>query len=194
MSSLPPSALDPATQTFPTLTAAQIDRIRALAKERSVESGEILFEPDSVSMPFFVLLSGAMEIVQPDLNGERAIAKHGPGEFTGEVNMISGQRSLVRGRVTEPGIFLEVNGEGLKSLVAKDAELGDIFMRAFILRRLLLIRSGYGNAILLGSRHSAKTLRAAGISFPQRLSLHLRGPGPGSNVPGAARSLRCESG
>ena len=158
MSSLPPSALDPATQTFPTLTAAQIDRVRALAKERSVESGEILFEPDTTSMPFFVLLSGAMEIVQPDLNGERAIAKHSPGEFTGEVNMISGQRSLVRGRVTEPGIFLEMNGEGLKSLVAKDAELSDIFMRAFILRRLLLIRSGFGNAILLGSRHSAKTL------------------------------------
>ena len=158
MASFPPSALDPATQAFPTLTAAQIDRIRPLARERAVANGEILFEPDSVSVPFFVLLSGKMEIVQPDLNGERAIAKHGPGEFTGEVNMISGQRSLVRGRVTEPGIFLEVNAEGLRSLVAKDAELGDIFMRAFILRRLELIRSGYGNAILLGSRHSAKTL------------------------------------
>jgi len=158
MAFLPPSALDPRTQAFPILTAAQIDRIRPSATERSVSSGEILFEPDATSIPFFVLLSGRMEIVQPDLNGERPIAKHEPGEFTGEVNMISGQRSLVRGRVTEPGVFLEVNSEALRTLVAKDAELSDIFMRAFILRRLELIRSGYGNAILLGSRHSAKTL------------------------------------
>ena len=158
MASLPPSALDPRTQAFPTLTAAQIDRIRLSGMERHVHSGEILFEPDATAIPFFVLLSGRMEIVQPDLNGEREIAKHGPDEFTGEINMISGQGSLVLGRVTEPGVFLEVNAEAFRSLVAKDAELSEIFMRAFILRRLMLIRSGYGNAILLGSRHSAKTL------------------------------------
>ena len=158
MATLPPSALDPRTQAFPTLTAAQIDRIRPSGKERTVERGEILFEPDARSMPFFVLLSGSMEIVQPDLNGEREIARHGPGEFTGEINMVSGQRSLVRGRVTETGVFLEVDAEGFRSLIGKDAELSEIFMRAFILRRLALIRSGYGNAILLGSRHSAKTL------------------------------------
>src|SRR5437899_9682430 len=100
-----------------------------------------------------------MEIVQPDLAGERPIAKHGPGEFTGEMTMISGRRCLVLGRVTEPGEFLELSGDGLRSLIAKDAELSEIFMRAFILRRLELIRRGQGNFILMGSRHSAKTLQ-----------------------------------
>ena len=100
-----------------------------------------------------------MEIVQPTLDGERPVATHGPGEFTGEMTMISGQRCLVRGRVTEPGEFLEVSGDGLRSLVAKDAELSEILMRAFILRRLELIRHGYGNVILMGSRHSAQTLQ-----------------------------------
>lgn len=126
---------------------------------RRVKPGEILFEPGDVSVPFFVLLSGAMEIVQPDLAGERPIAKHGPGEFTGEMTMISGQRCLVLGRVTESGEFLELSGEGLRSLIARDAELSEIFMRAFILRRLELIRRGLGNLILMGSRHSAKTLQ-----------------------------------
>ena len=158
MSSLPPSALDPRTQAFPILTRDQIDRIRPAATERSVQRGDILFEPDGQSPPFFVLLFGAMEIVQPTLDGEREIATHGPGEFTGEINMISGQRSLVLGRVTEAGVFLEVDSNSLRTLVAKDAELSEIFMRAFILRRLMLISKGYGNAILLGSRHSAKTL------------------------------------
>jgi thioredoxin reductase (NADPH) len=72
--------------------------------------------------------------------------------------MISGQRCLVRGRVTEAGDFLEVSPDGLRSLVAKDAELSEIVMRAFILRRLALIQNGWGDVIVMGSQHSAKTL------------------------------------
>ena len=64
----------------------------------------------------------------------------------------------MRGRVTEPGEFLELSGDALRSLVAKDAELSEILMRAFILRRLALINAGFGNVILMGSRHSAQTL------------------------------------
>src|SRR5260370_10362030 len=75
------------------------------------------------------------------------------------MTMISGHRCLVLGRTTEPGEFLELTGEGLRSLIAKDAELSEIFMRAFILRRLELIRRGQCNFILMGSRHSAKTLQ-----------------------------------
>jgi thioredoxin reductase (NADPH) len=158
MPSPPPSALDARTQAFPVLTAAHIDRIRPSGRLRDVQRGEILFEPNDTNVPFFVLLSGSMEIVQPGLDGERSIATHGPGEFTGEITMISGQLCLVRGRVTEPGQFLEVDGDALRSLVAKDAELSEILLRAFILRRLELISHGYGNVILMGSRHSAQTL------------------------------------
>jgi thioredoxin reductase (NADPH) len=154
-----PSALDASTQAFPVLTTAQITRLRPGGKSRKVEPNEILFQPDDTQVPFFVLLSGSMEIVQPNLTGERPIAKHGPGEFTGEITMISGQRSLVRGRVTVGGEFLEISGDGLRSIVAKDAELSEIFMRAFILRRLALISRGQGNVIVMGSRHCAATLR-----------------------------------
>jgi len=99
-----------------------------------------------------------MEIVQPSLSGERTVTTHGPGGFTGEMTMISGRRSLVRGRVTEPGDFLELGANELRSLVTRDAELSEIFMRAFILRRLQLVDRGLGNIVLMGSRHSAKTL------------------------------------
>lgn len=160
MSTLLPqlSALDARTQAFPVLTPAQIDRIRPCGRVRTVQRGDILFEPNDTNLPFFVLLSGAMEIVQPAVDGERPVATHGPGEFTGEITMISGQKSLVRGRVTEPGEFLELDGDALRSLVAKDAEVSEILMRAFILRRTELIRAGFGNLILMGSRHSAQTL------------------------------------
>jgi len=160
MSSGPtPSVLDAGTQMFPDLTPAQIERIRSGSKLRRVEAGEILFRPGDTGVPLFVLLSGTMEIVQPGLNGERLVTTHRAGSFTGEISMISGQRCLVLGRASEPGEFLELNPDGLTSLIARDAELSEVILRAFILRRLALISNHLGNLILMGSRHSAATLR-----------------------------------
>ncbi|MBZ5598886.1 MAG: cyclic nucleotide-binding domain-containing protein [Acidobacteriia bacterium] len=116
MSSWPvPSALDASTQAFPVLTAAQISRVRSGSKLRRVEPGEILFEPGDTQVPFFVLLSGSLDVVQSDLSGERLLVTHLPGGFTGEINMISGQRCIARGRVTQAGEFLELSAEGLSS-------------------------------------------------------------------------------
>jgi thioredoxin reductase (NADPH) len=140
------------------LTEEQIERIRPLGRVRRVSAGDVLFRPGDVAIPFFVLLSGRMEIVQPDLDGERMVAIHEPREFTGEMTMISGRKCLVVGRVTESGEFLELSGENLRALVARDAELSEVLMRAFVLRRLELIRRGWGNLFVLGSQHSARTL------------------------------------
>lgn len=158
-SPLVPSSLDAGTQSFPVLTAAQIARIRPLSKVRHVEAGEIIFDIGQTNVPFFVLLSGRMEVVQPALIGELSVATHVAGEFTGEMTMISGRSCLVRGRITEPGDLLELSGDGLRSIVARDAELSEMFMRAFILRRLELINRGRGNVVIMGSRHSGNTLR-----------------------------------
>jgi thioredoxin reductase (NADPH) len=156
---LTPLSADIRGEAFPVLTAEQINRIRPLSRVRKVKAGEIVFEPGDLDISFFVLLSGSMEIVQPGIQGERLIVNHDAGEFTGEITMISGRRGLVRGRVTAAGEFLEMSSAQLRTLVARDAELSEIFMRAFILRRVTLINRGQGNVILMGSRHSAKTLR-----------------------------------
>jgi thioredoxin reductase (NADPH) len=155
---LTPLAADAHGEAFPTLTAEQIDRIRPLSKVRKVKTGEILFETGDSDFPFFVVLSGSLNILQQDRQGERLIVTHEAGSFTGEITMISGRLSLARGRVSAPGEFLEMSNHDLRTLVARDAELSEIFMRAFILRRVELINRGAGNVILLGSRHSAQTL------------------------------------
>src|SRR4051812_14576163 len=160
MSSFPQlSALEANTQTFPHLTAAQIERARPFGEVRKVRSGDVLFRPGDVDVPFFILLSGELEILQPNLDTERLITTHAPGSFTGELTMISGQRCLVLGRVKEEGEFLQLQPEGFRSLIAHDAELSEIAMRAFILRRLALIQQNLGNLVLMGSVHCAGTLR-----------------------------------
>jgi thioredoxin reductase (NADPH) len=146
-------------EAFPLLTPSQIDRIRPYGTVRTVRVGEILFEAGDLGLPCFVLLSGKLDIVITRLSGEHVFATHRPGGFSGDIVMISGTGSMARGRVSESGEFLEVSSGALRSLLAKDAELSDIFMRAFIQRRLALIAGGMGNVIILGSRHSANTLR-----------------------------------
>src|ERR1700674_4538202 len=129
MSSRPiPSALDARTQAFPVLTAAQISRVRSGSKVRHVDKGEILFKPGDMDVPFFVLLSGSMEIVQPGKGGapDLRVVTHHARAFTGEITMISGQRCLVLGRDVEAGKVQEVTPEWVRTVVAYDAELSEI--------------------------------------------------------------------
>lgn len=146
-------------QLFPTLTAPQIARVRAHGRVRPIERGEILVEQGDANIPFWVVVSGELEIVRPLGNTETLITTHGPGHFTGEVSMLSGRRALVRIRVREGGELIELEREKMLALVQTDAELSEIIMRAFILRRVELVAHELGDAVLIGSRHSAGTLR-----------------------------------
>jgi thioredoxin reductase (NADPH) len=119
----------------------------------------VLIEQADTWVPFFVVVTGEIEIVRPFGAHETLVTIHSSGEFTGEVNMLSGRRSLIRARVTEPGNVIELDHQHLINLVQTDAELSDILMRAFILRRAELISAGVGDIVLIGSTHSAGTLR-----------------------------------
>jgi len=148
-----------AEQIFPTLTPAQIRRIAALGRLRATMRGEVLVEQGDSTVPFFVVISGQLEIVRPLGAVETLIALHGPGQFTGEVNMFSGRRALFRARVSKPGEVIELDRQHFIALMQTDAELGEILTRAFILRRVELLAAGVGDAVLLGSNLSAGTLR-----------------------------------
>ena len=161
MSSAPilQSPLVAETQTFPVLTTAQIDRLRPLAEQRTVNCGDILYRPGEVGVSLYILLSAHVEVVQPDMSGERYFATFRPGMFTGESAMIAGQKMIVLARVTEAGEVLEIRPDALRTIVARDGELAELFLRAFMLRRLSLIRKQLGNVALIGSRHSADSMR-----------------------------------
>jgi thioredoxin reductase (NADPH) len=126
---------------------------------RAIQHGEVLVEQGDSIVPFFVVVSGELEIVRPSCAGETLVTIHRPGQFTGEVNMLSGRRTLVRMRATKPGQVIELDRQHMMALIQTDAELGEILTRAFILRRVELIAAGVGDIVLVGSTHSSGTLR-----------------------------------
>lgn len=149
----------PRDQLFPRLSGTQLERIAEHGKRRATSAGEVLIAAGSPEVPFFVVVRGAIEIVRPAAAGDTLITVHGPGEFTGETNMLSGRRSIVTARVREAGEVLELGRDCLRILVQTDPDLGEILMRAFIYRRVELIAHGLGDVVIVGSSHCAGTLR-----------------------------------
>jgi thioredoxin reductase (NADPH) len=151
--------LERRAQMFPRLDAAQIARIALHAERRAVHVGDVLFEQGATNPGMFIMLSGELEVVRPGLTGDDPIVVHTAGEFTGEAAVLTGRRSLVRGRVRKDGEVLYLDPPALRQIVQGDSELSELFMRAFILRRMGLLAHGQGDAVLIGSTHSAATLR-----------------------------------
>jgi thioredoxin reductase (NADPH) len=158
--SITPTAKSTVERLFPRLTAAQVARVTAHGMRRAVKVDDVLIEAGDSNPPFFLVTAGQVEVSRRSMAGEEVVAVHDPGQFTGEVNMLAGRRALLRARVTQAGEVIELERERLMALVQTDAEISEILMRAFILRRVELIAQGLGDAILIGSSHCAGTLRA----------------------------------
>jgi len=154
-----PVRLARAEHVFPTLTPEQIARIAPHGRQRETRAGEVLVHAGDRIVPFFVVTAGQVEVVRLSGGAETTVVIHMPGQFSGEANMISGRPALFQARVREPGAVIELNHEQLLALVQTDAELSELLMRAFILRRLELVASDLGDVVLIGSMHSPGTLR-----------------------------------
>jgi len=150
---------DRGAQRFPRLSAAQIARLETHGTRIRINQGDILAEPGDRHRPVFVVLSGSIDVVQPSMDGEHPSVVHTAGSFTGEMRALSSVGSLERMRVREDGEVLSIPENQLRAIIQNDAELSELFMRAFILRHVGLIASQAGDVILPGSSHSADTLR-----------------------------------
>jgi thioredoxin reductase (NADPH) len=146
-------------QAFPTLTPQQMSRIAAHGRRRATARGEVLVETGDKVVPFFVVAAGELQVLRSTDTAETLIVSHGPGQFSGEGNMLTGRRAVGRLRVSEPGQVIQLDREQLLALIQTDTELSEILMRAFILRRIALIASDLGDIVVVGSTHNGGTLR-----------------------------------
>jgi len=149
----------PGDQAFPTLSTEQIARVAAHGRARKVERGELLVKAGTRNASLFVVVAGELEVVRVANNIESVLVIHRPGQISGEINTLSGRRAIFTIRVAESGEVIEVNHEQLMEIVQTDADLSEILMRAYILRRARLIAGNVGDVILIGSSHSQETLR-----------------------------------
>jgi thioredoxin reductase (NADPH) len=153
---------------YPRLGDDQLEVVARHGERRSTEAGEVLFREGEPIAALYVVLAGNVAIVEGYGGHERTIGVHGPGRFLGELSLLTGQASFTTAVVREPGEVLTVPLERLRELVARDTELGDLLMRACLIRRSLLLGIGAGLKIV-GSRHSPDSRRLRQFAARNRL-------------------------
>jgi thioredoxin reductase (NADPH) len=126
---------------------------------RQITRGEVLVEGGQTNVPFFVVKAGEIEVIRPSGLGDLLIATVHADQFTGDISMILGRPALMRLRVSEAGQVVELTRDQMHALIQADAELSEVLMKALIYRRIELVAQGIGDALLVGSSHSAATLR-----------------------------------
>jgi thioredoxin reductase (NADPH) len=131
-----------ADQIFPRLNSAQIERVATHGRTRAVRSGEVLVEQGDRAIPFFVVISGELEAVRPTSATETLISIFSAGQFTGEINTLSGRRAMARIRARQDGEVIHLDRESLLALVQTDAELSEIQSTRNTRRGPLIAQSG----------------------------------------------------
>ncbi len=159
MTILPPETPEQHALRFPKLTDTQVAQLRISSKPRRVKESETLFNQESDDHGIFIVLTGSVEIVGVSNGAESVLSILRRGEFTGEITQLSGRRSLVLCRAREGSELLEIDRSTLRHVMQTDVVLGDVFLRAFLLRRIFLIANSIGDAVLIGSALSSDTLR-----------------------------------
>src|SRR3954470_22279340 len=164
-------------QTFPTLTAAEIERMRRFGEVRRYSDGDKLFETGKPGPGMFVILSGHVAITQRDgLGHVTPVIDQGPGQFLAEIGQLSGRVALVDGHAEGEVETLLIPPERLRALLVAEAELGERIMRALILRRVSLIQGGVGGPVLIGPPDSPGLIRLQGFLTRNGYPHHLLNP------------------
>jgi thioredoxin reductase (NADPH) len=139
---------------FPKLSAEQIDALRSRGRVRHVNEGEVLIREGDRDYDFFVVLSGAIEIVEHSGGEPHTVAVHEPGEFTGDVDMLTGRGALVTGRTQRSGEVLQLDPQELRRMIGELPEISEMLLKAFLMRRTLLLSDGFTGLRIIGSRFS----------------------------------------
>jgi thioredoxin reductase (NADPH) len=152
-------------QMFPKLTPAQLARFAAHCTRRETAAGEVLLNVGETPGCLFIVIAGTVEALTPTADVHTASSGYQllnvltAGDFTGEMSTLRGTPALAQLRVGEPGAVFQVGLDEVRRLVQNDAELSELMMRAFILRRMGIVQAGSGDVTVLGSSHAGNTLR-----------------------------------
>ena len=154
-------------QMFPTLTSAQLETARRFAsgEPRRFAAGETVFATGERRAPSWIVLEGSIEVVRRDGRGaEQPIMTECVGQISGEVSQLAGRPSLATGRAGPDGVLAApLDAAHLRALVIGSADVGELIMRAFILRRVALIESGGAGSVLIGVPGSRDLVRLQGF-------------------------------
>ena len=161
-------------QTFPIVSEEMAARIARYGSEERFEARAPVFSRGDRSVDFFVVVEGSIEIFDDDEHDQpQVFVVLRANQFAGELDLFNDRQVLVSGRAGEASRIVRVKRADFRRLVSTESDIGEIVMRAFILRRVGLIRHVHGGVVVVGPAHTADTLRLQQFlsrnAYPHRL-------------------------
>src|SRR6266702_282202 len=147
-------------ETFPRFTSEMLDRLHVYGGEEAIAEGATVFARGDRDIDFFVILEGEIEIIafQPTGDTERIVLLVA-GQFTGELDLFSSRQNLVGARANAKSRVLRIRRSDFEDMALRETDIAEIVMRAFILRRVGLIRHSQAGITLIGSGKASDTIR-----------------------------------
>jgi len=157
---------------FPVLESSHMEALALRGHRRSVRAGDVLFSEGDRNFCFYVVEEGAVAIIDRSGGGERLVRMHLPREFTGDVDMLSGRSALISARAENDGTLIELDTSELRRAVDELPELGEMIVKAFLMRRTILISQGFEGVRILGSRFSPDAHRLRDFATRNAIPFH----------------------
>ena len=157
---------------FPILESSHMEALAHRGHRRSVRAGDVLFSEGDRNFCFYVVEEGAVAIIDRTGGSERLVRMHLPREFTGDVDMLSGRSALISARVENDGTLIELDTSELRRAVDELPELGEMIVKAFLMRRTILISQGFEGVRILGSRFSPDAHRLRDFATRNAIPFH----------------------
>jgi len=143
---------------FLRFTDDEMARLARFGEPRSYKTGDMLARQGEAGPGLMLILSGRVEVTQPNGGENNHIVTHERGNFMGELAQLSGRPYLVNERALTDVETVAISPDRLRALLIAEADLGERLMRALILRRVGLIEAGAG-PIVVGDEHNVDVLR-----------------------------------
>lgn len=143
---------------FPKLDPSELECLHELAEPRSFRAGETLFHAGEREYGFFVVTSGEVEILEHSSGTDRRVTVHGPGEFAGDVDILTGRAAVVSAVARTDCQTLRIAAPRIRRALGEVPALSDKLLEAFQLRRRLLEDSGFLGLRVIGENDSRETM------------------------------------
>ena len=141
---------------FPTLSDPEIEALGRYGRAVSYPKGKAVWNAGDADVCMFVVVRGGIQVI--DGRTHRPITRHGPGNFSGDIDVITGRPSMVSAVADENSELLVMRGDCVRRIVGEQPGLGETILRAFLVRRAIMQQGGLTGVLVVGSRYSAETL------------------------------------
>lgn len=158
----------------PPLSPEQFRRLSAYGVREEVAPGDVLYATGDRRYDLYLVESAVVDLVRnaTATDPDRVVYTRYPGDFTGELSLLTGQSVFLTARVRHAGVVYRISGRRFREVLGEQVDIADILIDAFAERRRI-VQETAGNVLEIVGATSAAETRALRTFATRQMLPHL---------------------